>query len=307
MSSNFSEHLAEAQSELHTIRDFLRWTCSRLDEADVFFGHGTDNPWDEAVALILPLLRLPYDCPDELMDTRLTTTEKQRLAQAIKQRVVHRVPVAYLTQQAYFCGLPFYVDERVLVPRSPIGELIERQFTPWVDPQNVHSVLDLCTGSGCIAIACAQYFPEAFVAASDISTDALAVAEYNCQLLESEHVCLMQSNLFDKIPEQQFDVIVSNPPYVDAEDMADLPDEFRSEPELGLAAGHDGLDLVHIMLQQAHRYLSEHGILIIEVGNSAGALEAAYPDFDFNWIEFERGGHGVFVMTAEEVKQFAKV
>lgn len=295
---------ADARSQLQTIADWLRWCTSQLQQSDVFLGHGTDNPWDESVALVLQSLHLPFDLPDQLYHARLTDVEKQLITERLQARINDRIPLAYLTNQAYFCQLPFYVDERVLVPRSPIAELIENQFAPFIDPAQVHSILDLCTGSGCIAIACATYFEEAFVAASDISTDALEVAEFNIEQHGlQEQMGLLQSDCFDSIPQQPFDIIVSNPPYVDAEDMADIPEEFRKEPELGLSSGVDGLDLTRKILRQANDYLSEQGILVVEVGNSWPALQEAYPDVEFQWLEFERGGDGVFLLTKEQLQQ----
>ena len=295
---------ADARSQLQTIADRLRWCTSQLQQSDVFLGHGTDNPWDESVALVLQSLHLPFDLPDQLYHARLTDVEKQLITERLQARINDRIPLAYLTNQAYFCQLPFYVDERVLVPRSPIAELIENQFAPFIDPAQVHSILDLCTGSGCIAIACATYFEEAFVAASDISTDALEVAEFNIEQHGlQEQMGLLQSDCFDSIPQQPFDIIVSNPPYVDAEDMADIPEEFRKEPELGLSSGVDGLDLTRKILRQANDYLSEQGILVVEVGNSWPALQEAYPDVEFQWLEFERGGDGVFLLTKEQLQQ----
>ncbi|WP_144394343.1 50S ribosomal protein L3 N(5)-glutamine methyltransferase [Pleionea sediminis] len=291
---------SEAKKELFTVVDWLRWCTSRLDESEVYFGHGTDNPWDEAVALVLQSLRLPFDCPDSLYHARLTTREKELILERMKLRINQRTPLAYLTHEAYFCGLPFYVDDRVLVPRSPIAELIEQHFEAWV--QEPSTILDLCTGSGCIAVACAHYFPNVFVTATDLSEDALDVATINVQHHQvDDRVCLLQSDGFSQIPQQTFDLIVSNPPYVDAEDMSDLPDEFLKEPELGLASGKDGLDLTHRIIQEASQYLSEQGVLIVEVGNSWPALADNYPQLAFEWIQFERGGDGVFALTRQQL------
>ncbi len=294
--------LLEAKSELHTITDWVRWCTSTLQNCNVYFGHGTDNPYDEAIALVLQALNLPFDLPDSLYTSRITSSEKETIVAYMNERVNERKPLAYITHQAWFCGLPFYVDERVLVPRSPIAELIEARFEPWVDSSEVNSILDLCTGSGCIAIACAQHFEEAYVTASDISADALEVAEMNSDFYGlGDRLCLLQSDCFDQIPEQHFDIIVSNPPYVDAEDMDDMPEEFHREPELGLASGDDGLDITRRILASAANYLTEKGILVVEVGNSWPALQEAYPDLDFQWLEFERGGDGVFLLTREQL------
>lgn len=233
----------EAVNELHTIQDMLRWSVSRFSAANIWYGHGTDNPWDEAVQLVLPSLYLPLDIPEDMRTARLTSSEKHRIVERVIRRVNERIPVAYLTNKAWFCGHEFYVDERVLVPRSPIGELINNHFDGLINHQPQH-ILDMCTGSGCIAIACAYAFPEAEVDAVDISTDALAVTEHNIEehgLIH--HVTPIRSDLFRDLPTLQYDLIVTNPPYVDAEDMSDLPNEYRHEPELGTASGSDGLKL----------------------------------------------------------------
>lgn len=291
----------EAVKDLHTLQDMLRWAVSRFTAAELYYGHGTDNPWDEALQLVLPTLYLPLDFPADMYGSRLTLSERQRIVERVIRRVNERLPVAYLTNKAWFCGLEFFVDERVLVPRSPIGELISQQFAGLIVSEPQH-ILDLCTGSGCIAIACAHAFPEAEVDAVDLSSDALAVAELNIQQhgLEQQ-VTPIRSDLFRALPPLQYDLIVTNPPYVDAEDMADLPQEFRREPELGLAAGNDGLDLVRRILACAPDYLNEQGVLICEVGNSMVHLMAQYPDIPFTWLEFEHGGDGVFMLTKDQL------
>ncbi|WP_233981000.1 50S ribosomal protein L3 N(5)-glutamine methyltransferase [Pectobacterium versatile] len=287
----------EAVSELHTIQDMLRWAVSRFNAANVYYGHGTDNPWDEAIQLVLPSLYLPLDIPEDMYTSRLITSERQRIVERVIRRVNERIPVAYLTNKAWFCGLEFYVDERVLVPRSPIGELINNYFDEQL-PKTPNHILDLCTGSGCIAIACAQAFPEAEVDAVDISSDALAVTEQNIQQHGLEYrVTPIRSDLFRDLPAIRYDLIVTNPPYVDEEDMFDLPQEFRFEPELGLAAGNDGLDLVRRILACAPDYLSDEGVLICEVGNSMVHLIDQYPDIPFTWLEFDNGGDGVFMLN----------
>ncbi|KHT23837.1 50S ribosomal protein L3 N(5)-glutamine methyltransferase [Pectobacterium brasiliense] len=291
----------EAVSELHTIQDMLRWAVSRFNAANIYYGHGTDNPWDEAIQLVLPSLYLPLDIPEDMYTSRLITSERQRIVERVIRRVNERIPVAYLTNKAWFCGLEFYVDERVLVPRSPIGELINNYFDEQL-PKTPNHILDLCTGSGCIAIACAQAFPEAEVDAVDISSEALAVTEQNIQQHGLEYrVTPIRSDLFRDLPAIRYDLIVTNPPYVDEEDMSDLPQEFRFEPELGLAAGNDGLDLVRRILACAPDYLSDDGVLICEVGNSMVHLIDQYPDIPFTWLEFDNGGDGVFMLTQSQL------
>jgi ribosomal protein L3 glutamine methyltransferase len=295
----------EAVSELHTLQDMIRWTVSRFNAANLFYGHGTDNAWDEAVQLILPTLYLPIDVPPHVLNSRLTSSERLRVVERVIKRIKDRTPVAYLTNKAWFCGLEFFVDERVLVPRSPIGELIQAQFEPWLVNEPTR-IMDLCTGSGCIAIACAHAFPDAEVDAIDISADALQVAEQNIQDhgLEQQ-VFPIRSDLFRDLPKEQYDIIVTNPPYVDQEDMNSLPDEFKHEPELGLAAGTDGLKLVRRILANAPHYLTEKGILVCEVGNSMIHLMDQYPHIPFTWLEFENGGHGVFLLTREQLVECA--
>lgn len=291
--------------ELHTLVDFIRWGASRFAEAELYYGHGTNNAVDDAMALVLHTLHLPFGISSELFSSRLTRSEKQTILELFDQRINKRIPVPYLTHEAWFAGLSFYVDERVLVPRSPIAELIEQGFTPWIDADNVEHVLDLCTGSGCIAIACALALPYAQVDASDISIDALAVADINIQRHHLDgRVQAHQADLFNGLPAQRYDLIVSNPPYVDAEDMASLPDEFHHEPELGLASGNDGLDACVQILAEASSWLSDDGVLIVEVGNSAHALAMRFPDVPFLWLEFERGGDGVFLLTASQLNEF---
>lgn len=292
-----------SESRLRTLRDHIRWAVSRFHAENLFFGHGYDNAWDEARALVLGAVHLPWDTADRYLDCALEDDERYELGVLLHKRIQERVPTAYLLGEAWFCGLPFVVDERVLVPRSPIGELIDARFEPWL-PATPARILDLCTGSGCIGIACAYAFPEAEVALGDLSYDALEVAWQNIERhgLE-ERVYTVQGDGFAGLPGQRFDLIVSNPPYVDAEDFADMPAEYQHEPALGLACGDDGLDLVRRMLAEAADHLTEQGILVVEVGNSQVHVEALYPEVDFTWLEFERGGHGVFLLAAAQCRE----
>ncbi|MFZ2171530.1 MAG: 50S ribosomal protein L3 N(5)-glutamine methyltransferase, partial [Methylococcaceae bacterium] len=260
---------------------------------------------DEAAAMVLHTIHQPYNLAEAYLDTVLTLNERQAIIDIIDRRINERIPAAYLTHEALFAGLPFYVDDRVLVPRSPIAELIEQRFSPWVDEEQVDRILDLCTGSACIAIACAYAFPEALVDAVDLSADALAVAEINVNKHQlSDSVALYQSDLFQELPAAQYDVIVSNPPYVGHEEWEQLPDEFRAEPDMGFKGGHTGLDIVLRILVDADDYLAEQGILVVEVGSSAETLQDTFPDVPFYWLDFERGGDGVFLLTAEQVHDY---
>lgn len=290
--------------DLVTVRDYLRYATSRFAASDIHFGHGTDNPWDEAVHLVLRSLSLPLENNTVFLDARLTRREREQVFERIERRVRDRVPVAYLLGEAWFMGMPFKVDERVLIPRSPIAELLENGLQPWLGETQVQRILDLCTGSGCIGIAAALVFPDAQVDLSDVSADALTVAEANIDLHQvRDRVRTIRSDVFDGITER-YDVILSNPPYVDARDMAAMPEEYRHEPELGLAAGDDGLDIVRRILAGAADHLSEDGLLVVEVGNSWPALEETCPDLPFTWLEFENGGDGVFLLRAAELRDW---
>ena len=293
----------EAVTELRTIGDMLRWAVSRFNDANIYYGHGTDNAWDEAIALVFHALHLPEEIGQQVILSNLTSSEKHKIVELIIRRVRERLPVPYLTNRARFAGLDFYVDERVLVPRSPIAEMINNQFSPWLYNKPVHRIMDLCTGSGCIAIACAHAFEDAEVDALDISEDALEVAQINIESLEvMERVFPIQSDLFSAIPKgPHYDLIVSNPPYVDAEDIGDMPDEYHHEPAIGLASGRDGLDLTKRILANAADYLTENGVLVVEVGNSMVHLIEQFPDVPFTWVDFEFGGDGVFVLTRDQL------
>lgn len=295
----------EAIDELSTIQDFLRWTASALVKYQVALGHGTDNAWDEAVSLILPLLHLPMDSDPQIISARLTCSEREHLANTVQRRIEARIPTSYLTNKAWFGGLEFFVDERVLVPRSPFAEFLQAGLPNWFDENGPSSILELCTGSGCIAILAALTYPDARVDALDISRDALAVAEKN---RESYHLTkdlgLIESDLFAEVGDECYELIISNPPYVGAKELENLPEEYHHEPVLGLAAGEEGLDIVIRILQEADQFLTDEGLLVVEVGNSDQALQAAFPSVPFLWLEFEEGGHGVFMLTATQLKEF---
>lgn len=294
-------YLDEAIADLHSMLDMVRWAVSRFNDAELFYGHGTDNAWDEAVSLVFYALHLPHALTSQTGDgvfaARLTKSERSKVAELVLQRVQTRLPLPYITHEAWFCELPFYVDERVLIPRSPFAELIQGKFATHLQ-DNPTRILDMCTGGGCIAIALAYAFDEAQVDAVDISADALAVAGLNIEEHGlSERVFPLYSDLFSQLEGQQYDLIVSNPPYVDAEDMADLPVEFQHEPELALAAGDDGLDLVETMIARAGNYLTEQGVMFVEVGNSLVHMEARFLGLDIEWVELAQGGHGIFAVT----------
>lgn len=334
---------AEAQDQLRTIRDFIRFCVTQLRTHDVVVAQGTQDVFAEAAAIVLQTLALDWSADEQTLDCRLTQGEKAEVLTLLQRRIVERKPLSYLINLAYFCDLAFYVDERVLIPRSPMAELIRQQFYPYFESNDLvervggeralsdmtheggtlffehglydkhlaqpERMLDLCTGSGCIAIALASRYPDAMIDASDIDKDALAVAVVNVEHHDMAHqVQLIESDLFAKIPaEQQYDLIISNPPYVDAATMADLPPEFLHEPDHALAAGQDGLDLVHQILYHAADYLTRDGLLVCEVGDSEWALRQAYPDIQFDWLTFAHGGHGVFAMDREELLEYREL
>jgi ribosomal protein L3 glutamine methyltransferase len=298
--------MSEQPDGLLTIQDFVRWGASRFNAAGLFFGHGTDNALDEALHLVLYALHLPPDLlPTSYSDCRLTPGERVAIANLIERRIRERKPAAYLTQRAWFAGLEFYVNEDVLVPRSPLAELIEAGFDPWIDAETVGRVLDLCTGSGCIGIATAVYLPHVEVDLVDISAAALGVAQTNVENHGlGERVQVLESDLLSALAGRRYDIIVSNPPYVGAEELASLPEEYRQEPSLGLAGGDSGLDLVWRILRDAPEYLEDRGILVVEVGNTAAALTRRFPDLPFLWLEFERGGEGVFLLNRDQLVEY---
>ena len=293
----------QAQTELCTVRDMMRFAVSRFTEAGLFFGHGSDNAWDESAYLLLHTLNLPLDRLEPFMDARLTSDERALVLKIIRRRISERLPAAYLTNEAWLGEHRFYVDRRVIVPRSHIAELLREQLSPWIDdPWAVQSTLDLCTGSGCLAILAALAFPESTVDAIDISPDALAVARRNVDDygLESR-VNLIESDAFAAVPGKRYDVIISNPPYVNAESMADLPEEYLREPVLALASGEDGLDFTRILLHEANDHLNPGGLLVVEIGNNRDELEQAFPDTPFTWLDTAAGDGFVFMLRKEEL------
>lgn len=289
--------------ELNSIRDWLRYSVSQFYFHDVYLGHGTDDPWQEARRLVFRTLNLPIDSGDDLLDAVLLRSEKETLIERLRLRCEEKLPTAYILGEAAFAGINFVVSRDTLIPRSPFAELIINHFEGICELPANPIVLDMCTGSGCIGIACALHLEATQVDLVDISEAALKIAAENVAIYAlEERVNVIASDLFSQLStHQQYDIIVSNPPYVDAYDMSTLPAEYHHEPELGLAAGHDGLDLVHTILREAGAYLSPEGCLVVEVGNSWPALAEAYPDVPFQWLTFERGGHGVFMLTAADL------
>lgn len=292
-----------ATDELVTIRDWLRWAVSRFNETGLCYGHGTTNAWDEAVWLVLATLHLPHDRLEPWLDAHLTRNERLALLDNLQRRVVHRVPTAYLVQEAWLGAFRFYVDQRVIVPRSYFAELLENGFAPWIDDaEGVESALDLCTGSGCLAILMAHSFPNAAVDAIDISADALVVA---CRNIADYHledrVKAIESDLFAAVAGKRYDLILSNPPYVTAEAMDALPPEYRHEPALALAAGPDGLDIVRRILAEARAHLNPGGVLAVEVGHNQDLVTAAFPDLPAVWLDTEDAEGKVFLVTREDL------
>ncbi len=304
--SKFPEFIESDAQELESVLDWTRWGATQFSQAGLYFGHGTDNAWDEAALLVLWAIEYPWEMFDKIQYARLTKSERTLVYRLIMRRITERVPAAYLTGVAWFADLPYKVTPDVLVPRSPIAELILNSFEPWLTTEPA-SILDLCTGSGCIGLACAHQFPEAQVTMSDISEEAIGVANQNIEFHGvGDRVQAIVSDGFTQLPQTQFDLIVSNPPYVDAEDFASMPAEYHAEPEIGLSSGADGLDFTRKLLSQASRWLSPEGILVVEVGNSWPALEQAYPHVAFTWPELENGGHGIFVLTKEQCEALSE-
>jgi len=298
-----NNYFSGATHNLCTVRDFLRFAVSRFNQAKLFFGHGSSDAYDEAIYLILHTLHLPLDRLDPFLDAHLTDMECAEVLNIIQQRVEQRMPAAYLTHEAFLGDFSFYVDERVIVPRSFIAELLLEQLAPWIaEPEEIGSVLDLCTGSGCLAILAAHAFPYASVDAVDLSPDALAVAERNVADYDlRDRVHLIESDLFAKLNGRQYDLIISNPPYVDAASVAALPQEYLHEPKLALGSGHDGLDATHTILEHAAQHLTENGLLVVEIGHNREVLEAAYPDLPFTWLDVSAGDQFVFMLHKNDL------
>jgi ribosomal protein L3 glutamine methyltransferase len=293
----------QAAEELYTLRDWLRFTVSRFEEAGVFYGHGTLNAYDEAAWLILATLHLPHDTLQNFLDAVLTSTERKKLAHRIERRVTERIPTAYLVREAWLGEFRFYVDERVIVPRSFIAELLREQLAPWIEfPEEVVSVADICTGSGCLAILAALAFPNAEVDAVDISDEALAVANRNiADYGLQDQVYPVQSDMLTALGGNSYDLIISNPPYVNAPSMDALPREYRHEPQIALGSGLDGLEHTHILLRHAAAHLNPGGLLLVEIGHNRAALEAAYPQLPFTWLEVSAGDAFVFLLKREQM------
>jgi ribosomal protein L3 glutamine methyltransferase len=294
---------SSALQELLTVRDLIRYGVSRLNAANVFFGHGSDNAYDEAAYLVLHALHLPADTLEPFMEARVLLSERERVLGLFERRVAERLPAAYLTNEAWLAGHRFYVDERVIVPRSPVSELLAGGLAPWVaDPYDVQHVLDMCTGSGCLGILSALAFPQATVDCADVSPDALEVANRNIadyRLQDRVHAHL--SDLFEALPARRYEVIVCNPPYVNSTSMGALPDEYRREPELALAGGDDGMDLVRLILQRAPEFLSDEGIIVLEIGNERHYFEAAFPKLDPVWLDTAEASDQILLLTREQL------
>lgn len=298
-----SNYFSAASQSLLTVRDYLRFAVSRFYQAKLFFGHGSNDAYDEAVYLILHTLHLPVDTLAPFLDAQLTPAERGEVLNVIQRRVEQRIPAAYLTHEAFLGDYSFYVDERVIVPRSFIAELLRQQLAPWIaEPEAIAQVLDLCTGSGCLAILCADAFPNATIDAVDLSPDALAVAERNVTDYElASRISLIESDLFAKLSGRRYDLIISNPPYVDAESVAALPAEYLHEPKLSLGSGQDGLDVTRVILKHAAEHLTENGILIVEIGHNRDILEAAYPKLPFTWLDVTAGDQFVFMLHRNDL------
>ena len=304
-------HYPRLTEELHTIRDWLRFTVSQFEASDIFFGHGTDNSYDEAVWLVMSALHLPHDTLHNFMDAVITELERKHLAHLIEQRITKRTPTAYLLREAWLRGFKFYVDERVIVPRSFIAELLdfneegEHGLQPWIEhPELINSAVDICTGSGCLGILLANAFPDAAIDVVDISPEAITVCNINIANYGlQQQITAIQSDMFAALKGKSYDLIISNPPYVDAPSMAKLPTEYRNEPQIALGSGLAGLDHTHTIMHEAAKHLNDEGILVVEIGHNRDALEAAYPEVAFTWLEVAAGNQYVFLLTKEQLTQ----
>ena len=303
------KHYPRIFEELFTIRDWLRFTVSRFEEAEIFFGHGTDNAYDEAVWLIMSALHLPHDTLHNFLDARITESERKHLAHLLERRISERIPTAYLLREAWLQGFKFYVDECVIVPRSFIAELLEDGLQAWIEyPELIHSAADICTGSGCLGVLLANAFPDAAIDVVDISKGAINVCNINIANygLESR-VQAIESDMFSALQDKtngckKYDLIISNPPYVDAPSMATLPREYQNEPQLALGSGADGLDHTHTILREAVKHLNDNGILVVEIGHNRDALLDAYPDLPFTWLDTTSGDEFVFLLTKQQLQ-----
>lgn len=292
------------------MHEIILWAEKLFIQNNIYFGHGTDNALDESAYLISYCSDKPINFTDDDLTYLLSEKQRARVGEVVQERIEKRLPAAYITKRAYFFGLEFEVNESVLVPRSPIAELIAEEFSPWFDLNNHMkkkrqlNILDMCSGSGCIAIACATVFDSAVVDAVDISPDALAIARRNIATHSLEQrVTAIESDMFENLPDEKYDIIVSNPPYVTQQEIDELPEEYHQEPSLGLFAAENGLEFAITLLKKAKDYLNDEGILVVEVGNSAEALQNYYPDVPFTWLEFEMGGEGVFTLDAAQINQ----
>jgi ribosomal protein L3 glutamine methyltransferase len=288
----------QAYQVLHSVRDWIRYSVSQFEQSGVFFGHGTSNAYDESVWLVLSALHLPLDTLEQFLDASVLPEEGKHLQHLIQRRVTERVPTAYLLREAWLRGFKFYVDERVIVPRSFIAELLDNSLAPYIEyPELIQSAADICTGSGCLGILLAHAFPDAQIDVVDITPDAIAVANINIRQYQLEHqVQAIQSDMLSALQGKRYDLIISNPPYVDAQAMAQLPEEYRNEPQLALGSGADGLDHTHTLLRQAADFLTDDGLLVVEIGHNREALINAYPTTPFTWLEVDAGDQFVFLL-----------
>ena len=295
----------ESQTNQHTVGQAIEYCWERLHDADLYYGHGTDNPWDEAVQLVLAVAELPADADDGFLPHPVSAEQHRQIERLLVRRIEEHIPLPYLLGRAWFAGLEFGCDERAIIPRSPIAELILHEYQPWYAGPEPSRILDLCCGGGCIGLA-AAYYSNAWVDLVDVDSRALALAAENQARLGLENrVSIQQSDLFQALAGNRYDLILSNPPYVDAGDLASMPEEYHHEPEIALGSGSDGLLLTRRILASAADYLTDTGLLVVEVGNSWESLEQAYPRVPFTWLEFEQGGHGVFALSAKELQEFS--